>query len=104
MNFVQQIFVVFHMFEHFDRHDPIVVLDNIEGTLVVGDIACNDGDIINIVSPSLSGRQDIFTLRTAVGNACNLGVAVLYWWFWGVTRSRNKIRNTKQILRYFHKI
>jgi len=66
------------MFEHFDRHDPIVVLDNIEGTLVVGDIACNDGDILNIVSPGLSSRQDIFTLRAAVGNACNFGVAVLH--------------------------
>ena len=39
MDLVQQIVVIFHVFKHFDRHDQIIVLDDCQCTLVVGNVA-----------------------------------------------------------------
>ena len=65
------------MLEHLDGHDQVVVLNNVESALVVGDVASNNSNVVDIVSSGLSGGQDVFALRAAVGNSGDLGVGVL---------------------------
>ena len=79
VDLVQQVLVVFHVLEHLDGHYPVVVLHNIEGALIVGDVAGNDGDVVDVISSGLGGRQNVFALGATVGNTGDLGIGILYF-------------------------
>mmetsp|Transcript_22765 Transcript_22765/g.47502 ORF Transcript_22765/g.47502 Transcript_22765/m.47502 type:complete len:366 (-) Transcript_22765:2-1099(-) len=73
-----QMVVVFHVFKHFDRHDSVIALDNVQSTLVIRHIAGNNGNISHIVSSFLGGIQNVFTLTVRVGDSGNLGIGVSF--------------------------
>mmetsp|Transcript_17529 Transcript_17529/g.36038 ORF Transcript_17529/g.36038 Transcript_17529/m.36038 type:complete len:296 (-) Transcript_17529:704-1591(-) len=77
VDLVEEVLVVLHVFEHLDGHDQVVVLDDVEGTLVVGNVAGDDRDVFDVVSAGLSGRENVLALRCAVGNPRDLGVGVI---------------------------
>ena len=74
MDLLQQGAVVLHVLKHFNRNDTVIVLDDIEGTLVIGNIAGDDVDVVDVVSTLLGRSEDVLPLRVAVGNAGNLAV------------------------------
>lgn len=74
VNFLQQGAVVLHMLKHLNRNDTIVVLDDIEGTLVIGNVTSDDVDVVDVVTALLCSSEDVLPLRVAVGNAGNLAV------------------------------
>ena len=78
MDLVEENFVVLHVFKHLDRHDEVVVFDDVEGTLVVGNVASYNGNVIDVVSPFFGGRKDIFSLGTAVGYSGDFGIWILF--------------------------
>mmetsp|Transcript_670 Transcript_670/g.1601 ORF Transcript_670/g.1601 Transcript_670/m.1601 type:complete len:334 (+) Transcript_670:325-1326(+) len=78
VDLVEEDFVVFHVLKHFDRHDQIVVLHDVESALVVGDVAGNDGDVLYVESAFSGGLQDVFSLGAAVGNSGDFGVGIIF--------------------------
>ena len=65
------------MLEHLDRNDAVVVLDDIQGALVVADVARDDVDVADVVSALLGSSKYVLSLRMAVGDARDLAVGVL---------------------------
>lgn len=74
MDFLEQGAVVFHVLEHLNRNNSVVVLDDIEGTLIVRYVTRDDVDVVNVVPSLLGSSKDVLSLRVAVRNAGDLAV------------------------------
>ena len=56
MDLVQQLLVVFHVLKHLNNHHRVVVLDNTESNLVVGDVAGNNSNVVDVVTTGFGNR------------------------------------------------
>mmetsp|Transcript_13194 Transcript_13194/g.27927 ORF Transcript_13194/g.27927 Transcript_13194/m.27927 type:complete len:248 (+) Transcript_13194:379-1122(+) len=83
MDFRQQYRVIFHVFEHFYGHDPVVVFNSRQFFCGVGlvipfaDVTGNDAEVLDVQSPRFGGVGNVFSLRMGVGNGSDFAIGVL---------------------------
>ena len=63
---------------HFHRHDEVIVLDFFQRTLVITDVAGDDGNVLDIVASLFRRTQNVFALRRRITNGRNFTVGIAF--------------------------